>query len=141
VIRFAGEFLSLFEAYYWPLFLLTMAIYFPTQRERERGERGERERETSSTFWVSSPLIIQQSYQRFLEGQRDREVRREMDGDKPDVAQGAKAVSLEDLRKKMAEFARERDWEQFHSPRNLLLALVAFSNIPSFLVFLSYFIK
>ncbi|KMZ57320.1 MazG nucleotide pyrophosphohydrolase [Zostera marina] len=27
-------------------------------------------------------------------------------------------------RKKQAEFAAERDWEKFHSPRNLLLALV-----------------
>ncbi|CAL9118918.1 unnamed protein product [Musa textilis] len=33
-------------------------------------------------------------------------------------------VTLESLRRKMADFARERDWEQFHSPRNLLLALV-----------------
>ncbi|KAL6342465.1 hypothetical protein AAG906_011155 [Vitis piasezkii] len=33
-------------------------------------------------------------------------------------------VTLEVLRKKMADFARERDWEKFHSPRNLLLALV-----------------
>ncbi|KAJ6338835.1 hypothetical protein OIU76_008321 [Salix suchowensis] len=33
-------------------------------------------------------------------------------------------VSLEDLKKKMADFAKERDWDQFHSPRNLLLALV-----------------
>lgn len=37
------------------------------------------------------------------------------------------SVTLDDLRKKMAEFARERDWDQFHSPRNLLLALVFFS--------------
>ncbi|KAF0934851.1 hypothetical protein E2562_028855 [Oryza meyeriana var. granulata] len=36
----------------------------------------------------------------------------------------AAAVGLEELRKRMADFARERDWEQFHSPRNLLLALV-----------------
>ncbi|XP_052187035.1 uncharacterized protein LOC127797887 [Diospyros lotus] len=34
------------------------------------------------------------------------------------------AVTLDLLKKKMAEFARERDWERFHSPRNLLLALV-----------------
>ncbi|XP_062225365.1 uncharacterized protein LOC133924026 [Phragmites australis] len=34
------------------------------------------------------------------------------------------AVTLEDLRKKMGDFARERGWEQFHSPRNLLLAMV-----------------
>lgn len=34
-------------------------------------------------------------------------------------------VTLEDLRKKMAEFAKERDWDQFHSPRNLLLAMVS----------------
>ncbi|KAF3323721.1 dCTP pyrophosphatase 1 [Carex littledalei] len=47
-----------------------------------------------------------------------------MEGGASDVKQGEKAVTLEDLRKKMAEFARERDWEQFHSPRNLLLALV-----------------
>uniref|UniRef100_A0A2P2N447 dCTP pyrophosphatase 1 n=1 Tax=Rhizophora mucronata TaxID=61149 RepID=A0A2P2N447_RHIMU len=33
-------------------------------------------------------------------------------------------VSLDLLRDKMAEFAKERDWDQFHSPRNLLLALV-----------------
>lgn len=38
------------------------------------------------------------------------------------------SVSLEDLRNKMAEFARERDWDQFHSPRNLLLALVQASK-------------
>ncbi|KAE8714505.1 dCTP pyrophosphatase 1 [Hibiscus syriacus] len=33
-------------------------------------------------------------------------------------------VSLEELKKRMAEFAKERKWDQFHSPRNLLLALV-----------------
>ncbi|CAL9205530.1 unnamed protein product, partial [Musa hybrid cultivar] len=37
---------------------------------------------------------------------------------------GEEGVTLESLRKKMADFARERDWDQFHSPRNLLLALV-----------------
>lgn len=31
---------------------------------------------------------------------------------------------FEDLRKEVAQFAEERDWNQFHSPRNLLLALV-----------------
>ncbi|KAG0465612.1 hypothetical protein HPP92_019776 [Vanilla planifolia] len=33
-------------------------------------------------------------------------------------------VTLEDLRKKMADFVKERDWDKFHSPRNVLLALV-----------------
>jgi dCTP diphosphatase len=33
--------------------------------------------------------------------------------------------SLEDIRRELAAFAAERDWEQFHSPRNLLLALVS----------------
>ncbi|KAM1142733.1 hypothetical protein FF1_031751 [Malus domestica] len=33
-------------------------------------------------------------------------------------------VTLQELKKKMAELSRERDWDQFHSPRNLLLALV-----------------
>lgn len=36
------------------------------------------------------------------------------------------AVSLDQLKQLMSEFAKERDWEQFHSPRNLLLALVCF---------------
>jgi NTP pyrophosphatase (non-canonical NTP hydrolase) len=33
--------------------------------------------------------------------------------------------SLEDLRRRLAGFARERDWEQFHSPKNLAMALIA----------------
>ena len=33
-------------------------------------------------------------------------------------------LTLEKLRKQQAEFAKERDWDQFHTPRNLLLALV-----------------
>ena len=31
---------------------------------------------------------------------------------------------LEALRQHIAEFARERDWEQFHSPKNLAMALI-----------------
>ncbi|MED6161081.1 hypothetical protein PIB30_057437 [Stylosanthes scabra] len=34
------------------------------------------------------------------------------------------SVTLDMLKHKMAQFAKERDWDQFHSPRNLLLALV-----------------
>jgi len=30
---------------------------------------------------------------------------------------------VEALRRQLAEFARERDWEQFHSPKNLSMAL------------------
>ena len=30
---------------------------------------------------------------------------------------------LEALRAKLQEFARERDWEQFHTPKNLAMAL------------------
>ncbi|XVF28576.1 hypothetical protein REPUB_Repub15cG0041900 [Reevesia pubescens] len=33
-------------------------------------------------------------------------------------------ISLKDLSKKLEEFARARDWEKHHSPRNLLLAMV-----------------
>ena len=33
--------------------------------------------------------------------------------------------SLEQLRRRLAEFARVRDWEQFHSPKNLAMALIA----------------
>ena len=32
--------------------------------------------------------------------------------------------SLEDLRKQLEQFARERDWEKFHTPRSLLIAMV-----------------
>lgn len=32
---------------------------------------------------------------------------------------------LDSIRAEAAEFANERDWEQFHSPRNLLLAVVS----------------
>jgi NTP pyrophosphatase (non-canonical NTP hydrolase) len=30
---------------------------------------------------------------------------------------------LDELREALREFARERDWEQFHSPKNLAMAL------------------
>ena len=31
---------------------------------------------------------------------------------------------LEQLRTKVSEFARQRDWDQFHSPKNLAMALI-----------------
>eukprot|EP00736_Rhodelphis_marinus_P006279 Rmarinus@m.16241 len=33
-------------------------------------------------------------------------------------------LSLEDVRQSMASFANARDWNQYHTPRNILLALV-----------------
>ncbi|MEE9342596.1 MAG: nucleotide pyrophosphohydrolase [Gammaproteobacteria bacterium] len=33
--------------------------------------------------------------------------------------------SLEQLRKQLHTFANRRDWEQFHSPKNLSMALIA----------------
>ena len=33
--------------------------------------------------------------------------------------------SLNDLAQSLREFAAERDWDQFHSPKNLAMALVA----------------
>ena len=33
--------------------------------------------------------------------------------------------SLEQLRSQLAAFARQRDWEGFHSPKNLAMALIA----------------
>lgn len=35
------------------------------------------------------------------------------------------ADSLEQLRRRLAAFAAERDWDQFHSPKNLSMALIA----------------
>ncbi|KAL6967947.1 dCTP diphosphatase [Sarracenia purpurea var. burkii] len=40
------------------------------------------------------------------------------------AGEGEDSVTLDLLKKKMEEFAKERNWERFHSPRNLLLALV-----------------
>ena len=37
----------------------------------------------------------------------------------------SKDVSLQELRDRLAEFAEVRGWVQYHSPRNLLLALVS----------------
>jgi dCTP diphosphatase len=33
--------------------------------------------------------------------------------------------SLEQLRQRLEQFAKARDWEQFHSPKNLSMALIA----------------
>jgi NTP pyrophosphatase (non-canonical NTP hydrolase) len=35
------------------------------------------------------------------------------------------ADSLENLRQRLAKFAADRDWDQFHSPKNLSMALIA----------------
>ena len=32
-------------------------------------------------------------------------------------------MSIADLQRQLREFAAERDWEQFHSPKNLVMAL------------------
>jgi len=49
-----------------------------------------------------------------LRGENAR-LRRALDGDGLDV---------EALRLRIADFAKERDWDQFHTPRNILLAPV-----------------
>jgi NTP pyrophosphatase (non-canonical NTP hydrolase) len=35
---------------------------------------------------------------------------------------------FEDLRQRLAEFAAERDWDRFHAPKNLAMALAAESG-------------
>jgi len=35
------------------------------------------------------------------------------------------SASLQNLSQRLREFAHERDWDQFHSPKNLAMALVA----------------
>ncbi|XP_038878506.1 dCTP pyrophosphatase 1-like [Benincasa hispida] len=37
---------------------------------------------------------------------------------------GVDDISLKDLSSKLEEFAKARNWEKYHSPRNLLLAMV-----------------
>jgi NTP pyrophosphatase (non-canonical NTP hydrolase) len=39
------------------------------------------------------------------------------------VAADRAAPTLDELAARLAEFARERDWDQFHSPKNLAMAL------------------
>jgi dCTP diphosphatase len=34
-------------------------------------------------------------------------------------------MNIDELRKRLAEFARERNWDQFHTPKNLSMALSA----------------
>lgn len=41
------------------------------------------------------------------------------------AADQAGGDSLEGLRQRLREFARVRDWDQFHSPKNLTMALIA----------------
>ncbi|XP_057958504.1 uncharacterized protein LOC131151267 [Malania oleifera] len=47
-------------------------------------------------------------------------------GEGKEIAGGGKVmdVSLKELSRKLEEFAMARDWERYHSPRNLLLAMV-----------------
>ena len=37
----------------------------------------------------------------------------------------SKIDSIEALRDRLREFAKERDWDQFHTPKNLSMALIA----------------
>ncbi|KAA8527785.1 hypothetical protein F0562_035346 [Nyssa sinensis] len=47
------------------------------------------------------------------------------DGEREGVVEDrAMDISLKDLSQKLEEFAKARDWEKYHSPRNLLLAMV-----------------
>ncbi|CAM0903799.1 unnamed protein product [Alopecurus aequalis] len=41
-----------------------------------------------------------------------------------EVAVSADGVSLKELSRRLDDFAKERDWEKHHSPRNLLLAMI-----------------
>ncbi|XP_020552946.1 dCTP pyrophosphatase 1-like [Sesamum indicum] len=38
--------------------------------------------------------------------------------------EGMEDISLKELAKKLDEFAKARDWQNYHTPRNLLLAMV-----------------
>ena len=40
-----------------------------------------------------------------------------------DSTPGERLMSLEELRDSLRRFASERDWDQFHSPKNLAIAL------------------
>ncbi len=40
-----------------------------------------------------------------------------------ELQEGGPMKDLEEVREKVAEFALERDWDKFHSPKNLAMAL------------------
>jgi NTP pyrophosphatase (non-canonical NTP hydrolase) len=42
-----------------------------------------------------------------------------------ELRQRVMVSDLDELRRRLREFAAARDWEQFHSPKNLAMALVA----------------
>lgn len=50
-------------------------------------------------------------------------------GSDPPVQQPFSHATLEELRAASEKFAVERDWEKFHAPRNLLLALVSTAHL------------
>lgn len=43
---------------------------------------------------------------------------------KPEHAQAPHADNIDALNARLVEFARARDWEQFHTPKNLSMALI-----------------
>lgn len=49
-----------------------------------------------------------------------------------------KDVPLRELSERVAEFARVRGWDMYHSPRNLLLALVSHSKPTLFGIVIGY---
>lgn len=64
---------------------------------------------------------------RAAESDPNGEVRVKLEGHQGSSAERFRFTAeptLEDIRRMQAEFTDERDWNQFHQPRNLLLALV-----------------
>ncbi|TYG60607.1 hypothetical protein ES288_D07G081700v1 [Gossypium darwinii] len=53
-----------------------------------------------------------------------RNQRGEMENSYDSIGSKSKDVSLKDLSIRLAEFAQVRGWDEYHSPRNLLLALI-----------------
>jgi hypothetical protein len=74
-----------------------------------------------------------------MEGEKEVAAMEEVKGKETTAEAAAADVSLKQLSKKLDDFAKERDWEKHHSPRNLLLAMVCIPLClyPSF--FLSVF--
>jgi hypothetical protein len=59
-----------------------------------------------------------------MEGEKGVAAMEEVKGKETTAEAAAADVSLKQLSKKLDDFAKERDWEKHHSPRNLLLAMV-----------------
>ncbi|XP_065308578.1 dCTP pyrophosphatase 1-like [Dermacentor albipictus] len=73
----------------------------------------------------SVTLITRKARQMSQSVQTNGSAAEESNAAEPSNFQFSSNLSLETIRQMQADFAKERNWDQYHSPRNILLAMVA----------------